>query len=279
MHERGSWKGQYGTFAARLVALMITGQIRNAALAAAYIPAVLAETGQATAPVGTLVPAALAGVASSGLPLDSTLYGAVVTAGQAFNAGAGAAEALASGADALSTLVLSQLQDTARVGASVTMTADPKVTGWVRMLQEPSCSRCIILAGRVYKYSDGFQRHPNCDCRHIPASEDAAGDLRTDPEAYFASLSRAEQDRIFGEDAAQAIRLGADINQVVNAERGMRDTVLDGQTLKTTLSSTTNRGVFRGKGPRLMPETIMQLAASRADAIRLLRVNGYITAR
>jgi hypothetical protein len=27
-----------------------------------------------------------------------------------------------------------------------------------------------VLAGRVYRYSSGFLRHPNCDCTMIPTS-------------------------------------------------------------------------------------------------------------
>lgn len=55
---------------------------------------------------------------------------------------------------------------------------------------------------------------------HVPSGEDTADDVRTDPKAWFASLSREEQDRQFTKSGAQAIRLGADISQVVNARRG-----------------------------------------------------------
>ncbi len=57
---------------------------------------------------------------------------------------------------------------------------------------------------------------------HIPAVEDVADDLTTDPDAYFHSLSSADQDRYFGKAEAEAIRQGADIGQVVNARRGAR---------------------------------------------------------
>lgn len=61
----------------------------------------------------------------------------------------------------------------------------------------------------------------NCDCRHIPCTEDVADDLRTDPKAYFDSLSESEQSRIFTKSGAKAIRDGADMGRVVNARRGM----------------------------------------------------------
>jgi hypothetical protein len=90
-------------------------------------------------------------------------------------------------------------------------------TGWVRMLTPPSCSRCAILAGRFYRWSDGFERHPNCDCTHIPATRDIAPSIVVDPVAYFESLTPAEQDYYFGKAVAQSIRDGANMEQVVNA--------------------------------------------------------------
>jgi len=57
---------------------------------------------------------------------------------------------------------------------------------------------------------------------HVPAVEDTADDLRTDPDAYFRSLTREDQDKYFTTAGAQAIRDGADIGQVVNARRGAR---------------------------------------------------------
>jgi hypothetical protein len=89
--------------------------------------------------------------------------------------------------------------------------------GWVRMLTPPSCDRCILLAGRWYRWSEGFERHPMCDCRHIPAAEAAAEGIVINPESYFDSLTPAEQDEAFGKASAQAIRDGADMGQVVNA--------------------------------------------------------------
>jgi hypothetical protein len=55
---------------------------------------------------------------------------------------------------------------------------------------------------------------------HIPAAEDRADDIRTNPRAWFDSLSKAEQDKQFTKAGAESIRLGADISQVVNARRG-----------------------------------------------------------
>ncbi|SCF39390.1 hypothetical protein GA0070563_11115 [Micromonospora carbonacea] len=108
----------------------------------------------------------------------------------------------------------------------------------------------------------------NCDCVHIPAREDSADDLRTDPKKYFASLSAAEQDRLFTVGGAEAIRAGADIAQVVNARKGMYEA--GGRQFTRT-------GTRRRKRPRLMPEQILREAGGdRAEALRLLKLHNYL---
>lgn len=46
--------------------------------------------------------------------------------------------------------------------ASVEIVMEPAWTNYVRVLDLPSCDRCVILAGRIYRDLDGFARHPNC---------------------------------------------------------------------------------------------------------------------
>lgn len=212
---------------------------------------------------------------------------------------------------AFSLIVATQLQDVARQAESVSIAARPAVTGYVRMLNAPSCSRCAILAGRFYKWSDGFQRHPRCDCRHVPTTKPNAGGLVTEPRAYFDSLAGPEQDRIFTKAGAQAIRDGADMSRVVNARRGMstaQPRVLASTSAPQTVmvagkpafkvyeppslteipggtrlardasgSFTTVEGMARSGGTRLMPESIYEIAGGdRIEALRLLRANGYL---
>lgn len=182
----------------------------------------------------------------------------------------------------IDTVAATILSDTARAAESAALVPREFVEGYVRMLNPPSCSRCIVQAGQFYRWNDGFERHPLCDCRHVPASEAVAGDLTIDPQAYFDSLTRAEQDRIFTASGAQAIRDGADIAQVVNARRGMQVAQADRGQVLVSLEGTTRRGnasrarTGRNQAPRLMPESIYANAADRADAIRLLRLNGFI---
>lgn len=112
----------------------------------------------------------------------------------------------------------------------------------------------------------------SCDCRHIPAVEDIADDLRTDPQAYFRSLSPADQERYFGAGGAQAIRLGSDIAQVVNAERGASGMY--------TTEGTTKRGLAGSRlhgQPRMTPEAIIAAYPDdREGAIAALFEAGYI---
>lgn len=231
-----------------------------------------------SAPLTSTIPAAaFAGTASDGRPLESLF-------------------AQAASPDALGLMVVTQIQDAARAASSVSIAARPRI-GYVRMMNPPSCSRCAVLAGKFYRFNAGFQRHPRCDCRHIPSNEDGAGDLTTRPDVYFDSLSKAEQDRIFTNAGAESIRQGADISQVVNVRSGMT-TAQSGRQVRnqygdfSTTSGTTSRGVH-GRSQareklagnryttstriRLMPESILEIAKDRADAQRLLRLYGYLT--
>lgn len=217
------------------------------------------------------VPERLVGVASDGRPLPTLLYQPAVTTVRAIELGRPPREAAALGGTQLDMIVRTTIADTGRTATGIEIAATPTL-GYVRMLNPPSCSRCVVLAGRFYRWNAGFKRHPRCDCIHIPASEDQADDLRTDPQAYFESLTEAEQQRAFTADGAQAIRDGADVAQVVNARRGVF-TAGDGR--RVTREGTRSRGARRRV--RLMPEQIYREAAgNRAEAIRLLRLYGYI---
>lgn len=185
------------------------------------------------------------------------------------------------------------LADTARAAEKAALATRSEAEGWVRMLNLPSCKRCVVQAGKFFRWNDGFERHPLCDCKHIPSSEAIAGDLTLDADAYFHSLSREDQDLTFGHADAEAIRLGSDVSQVVNAHRGMQLAQVFGKDVEITLEGTTRRGLANqalttrrrdtggtreaGAAPvRLMPETIIAQARNRDDATRLLALHGFI---
>jgi hypothetical protein len=270
----------YSSIEAQMLRILAEAQRRVAAGALEYIPAVLSDTGQDRDPVAEVTTAPLIGYAGDGRPVDSLLYGAVTRAKSEVASGATALQALNRSGKWLSVASGTVLSDTGRASEILDMSVRP-IGGYVRMLNPPSCSRCAILAGRVYRSNTGFLRHPGCDCRHIPASEAIARDLTVDPTAYFDSLTEGEQDKIFTKAGAAAIRDGADPNQVVNARRGMRRAQVGGHQVLTTTEGTTRRGSASRhrtgrRGARLMPETIQQVATDKADYLRLLRVNGYI---
>ncbi len=255
----------------RLLVVLVTGaQLGATRSAVAYIPAVLLETGQDDDPVGEVQPRAFAGIASDGRPLDSLLYGAVTEAKTAVERERPPGEALAEGGRWLDMAVQTQIADAGRAATQVAIVARPSVDGWVRMLNLPSCSRCAILAGRFYRWSEGFERHPRCDCRHIPASEALADDLTTDPDAAV----RSGQVTGLSETDRKAFAEGADLGQLVNARRGK-----SGLRSMTTTEGTTRRGTagkrLQGK-QRLTPDGIYRVASSRGEAIDLLRRHGYI---
>lgn len=230
------------------------------------------KTGQYRLPRAFVDPDSVAGESSDGGDLEAALYVPAIRAKQAISTGAAPAPAMRAVQSEFRMLVGSLVADSGRKAATA-LNATRFTGGYVRMLNPPSCSRCAILAGRWFRWNDGFQRHPQCDCVHIPAkSGDWARDegFVSDPYEYFESLSEADQARLFGKSNARAIRDGADIFQVENAKRGM---AIDGQT---TTASTSRRGIYRGRGARLTPDAIYRTAGTRTNALKMLEEYGYV---
>lgn len=201
----------------------------------------------------------------------------------------------------LQQLLLSEIADAGRSASQVEFVERPDWQNYVRMLTPPSCARCAILAGRIYRDLEAFARHPGCDCVMVPVQDWQA--------AHDAGLVSSAQDafekgQIGGnrtlEDGStrfepglskadmQAIRDGADITEIVNASRGTSQpgitnqlrTEVFGRKVKATTYGTTKRARWRKNNPtrlvRLRPESIYKFARDREDAIRLLRLYGYI---
>lgn len=70
----------------------------------------------------------------------------------------------------LDLFVQSEINAAGADAASVEIAAGPEWTNYVRVLVPPSCDRCTILAGRIYRDLEGFARHPGCDCQHWPVT-------------------------------------------------------------------------------------------------------------
>lgn len=268
-------------------ALTITGatQREMTSLAGGFIPDFLDEVSTRPPPaaVGRVNPAAMVGVAGDGRSAQGLLYGAVTRAKTAVGSGLSVQEALAAGLAWLTMSTATMLADTYRAAEVVGMATRTRIS-YVRVIQSGACSRCAILAGQTYRSGEAFLRHPGCLCEHMPIGDTSDRQALEDngwavsPEDYFDSLPEAEQDRIFTNAGAEAIRNGADPVQVVNARRGM-SRAQPGR-LRTTTEGTTRSGMYRqrgGAGPRLMPESIVDMADGNVDRMQeLLRQNGYI---
>jgi len=234
--------------------------------AIAYTPALLAETGTVAKPAGLLVPEAFTGLATDGVPADELLAAAPIRAKQAIAAGAAPSIALQQASAWVSGKLLTALADTRREVVAADLAQRPTLTGYIRMLNPPSCKRCVVLAGKWFRWNAGFERHPQCDCVHIPSRSEAwaqAEGFISDPYEYFKSLSPAEQDRLLGKVDAQAVRDGADIYRVVNIrERGL---------------AVSKQALRYGTPTRMMVNAIYELGLSREATIRVLAEEGYIT--
>ena len=264
------------------VTAAITTAQRTAATSALVSGALaLGEQGQWAPPDGLVDPDAFAGFTADGRNLDTLLRGPAITTRTLIAGGIEPAQALAAGGRQLSMMVLTEVADAGRGAAGVQIAARPRV-GYVRMLNPPSCSRCVILAGRFYRWNQGFLRHPRCDCTHVPTmgtdqAEAFARGLIDDPYEAFNRMSEAEQNRIFTNAGARAIRDGADMYQVVNARRGMR---FRGAFTSEGTSRHGWAGQILRRGQRRMtPETIYRLNPNREQAVDALRAQGYITGR
>lgn len=269
-----------------LLAALMTGQRAAVARAVDYVPVVLDELNINPDPVAEVAPAALVGIASDGRPLESLLYQTVIRTRTALGEGLPLVAALDSGQSLLDDIVSQQVVDAGRAAESVATVVRPEVTGYIRMLNLPSCQRCVVLAGHFYRWNAGFSRHPpTCDCRHIPATENVAGDLRTDP---LAAIKAGRVTGLSAKDTRAIVEDGADVAKVINAHRGMSTEQVFGQRLKVTTEGTSRRAgnvtvrtKLDGKtvNVRLRPAAIYKLAGdNRTEAIRLLRQYGYLTA-
>lgn len=158
---------------------------------------------------------------------------------------------------AFNRLVESLVQDSGRAAESVAIAARPGVQH-VRHLTLPSCSRCAVLAGRVYRYSEGFKRHPGCDCTMIPvtvASPDFTYNLdELVRQGQVTALSKADR---------RAVLDGADLGRVVNVRR--------------TKAGLTESGRVLRRRDRMTPEAIYrQTGDDREAALALLKAQGYL---
>lgn len=229
--------GRFSTF----IGLLIVLQHEAAQNGIDSVAEMLAEQGTEAPLVAEPVAEAFMGQSSAGADLGTRVTTAVDTFAD-FEA-----------------MVLTELADAERAAQSVAIAARPTLTGYVRYLNPPSCSRCVILAGRFYKYSAGFERHPNCDCFHIPVDAGVNADL------YWTDADEAvRQGMVSDLTVAElaAFNEGGDLSRIVNVKRKEAGLTVAGRVLE--------------RGGRPTPEGIYQLASDRDEVLRLLRQFGYL---
>jgi hypothetical protein len=254
------------------------------------------------------------GVTLAGRDVTAEAFGAVATTKGLISQGVRSGDAFLRGAMSLAVLVGAAVQDMGRQ-ADMTLATAKGFTSYVRVVSAGACSRCAILAGKE-DYRTPFLRHPRCRCTTFPVQSDGAtpDGMFSNSGAYFESLSPGEQNRVFTNAGAEAIRNGADPSKVVNARRGyfgskpagvpvrrLRPVQIgvrpDGSplTVFATGEGTTVRGAFgraetqasaeaarqgsyrQTTSVRLMPEQIVRMAGdNRERLVELLQRYGYL---
>jgi hypothetical protein len=267
-----SWAAQIP----EMTAVTAGAQVAAAKLADPYLEesAVFADAVEDVAE--KVAPRAFAGVASDGRALASLLYQPVISSLLTIKHGADTRTALASGRATLDMIARTQVADAGRSAVQVGMTPRKEIDGYVRVTVGATCSRCVILAGKFYRWNSGFDRHPNCDCVHLATKRVKAAGIDQDPEKIYALLSPAERSAAGWSYADQrAIAEGADLNQVTNIRRKGGLYVADGK--QYTREGAKTRGRRGITEPRKTPGQIYREAGDDRDkAIALLRENGYL---
>lgn len=244
----------------------------------------------ANAPAPLTIPQTFTGVSSHGFPVLEPIIATIdrhipapaepLPANWWTDADAFMAERVQSFMAEIDQLVAAEVRDAGRSASQTEFVARPTWTNYVRVLNLPSCERCAVLAERVYRDLEAFSRHPSCDCVMVPVT---SWEAAHEQGYVFSAQDAFDKGQIRGLSQAdtQAIKDGGDIRAVVNAHRGMTTPTVFGHKVKATTEGTTKRAAWRKANPtrlvRLRPESIYEIAESRADAIRLLKLYGYIT--
>jgi hypothetical protein len=216
--------------APQLSALVSSAQLTAANLSTPYLSAVDRSYSYTPKPA-VLVPEAFTNVMGDGREIAPALYGAVTNTKTAIGRGLAPMVAFDSGAHFIAAVASAAMQDMAR-NADRVLAAGKGYTYYIRVVNGSACSRCAILAG-IYSGAEAFKRHVSCQCSTIPIpgeGKKAPKGFHDSPQSYFDSLSKAEQDRVFTNSGAEAIRQGADPVAVVNARRGAYGIGYSGQT-------------------------------------------------
>lgn len=203
-----------------LVGAVRRGQIDAAVLAEAYIFMHAAENGVATLQTASIAAAAFAEGDAPDSRLTRVLQGSVIAAKWRIAEGASREDALKTGASRLFGVADMIVRDSAREAASAQMILEPGCVGYERKANLPACGRCLILAGKFFKNNQGFARHPQDDCFHVPVWQTAdgqrVGGASQHPEDLFSSMTEEQKYASLGKDAKLVIDGKIDLQSAVN---------------------------------------------------------------
>jgi hypothetical protein len=166
-------------------------------------------------------PQAFTNVMGDGRQIAPAFFGAVTNTKTLIGQGVAANTAFEAGARFIALLASSAINDLGR-SADRTLSIGKGYTSYVRVVGGSACSRCAMLAG-IYSGETAFARHVHCQCSTCPIPHEGKSvpqGFHDSPQSYFDSLSKDQQDRVFTNAGAEAIRQGADPIRVVNARRG-----------------------------------------------------------
>lgn len=270
----------------------LTGIVSGAQLGAArqadpYTNDVLDVQGLDPGAVADVNPAAFAGHASDGRGLMSLLTNPVFVTLASISDAADITRALSAGRANVQMLASTQVADAGRLATHTSLVAHPSATGYVRTTDGNPCSRCLPLAGKTYRWNSGFKRHPRCGCVHVPTLIAHPQWHSLDPRDIYDRMTPRERTLAgFTKGQQAALDEGADIFQVINADRGVftaggRQFTREGTTRRGGFGQLQRRQGLREPGvpspPRLTPDQILiEAGEDRAQAVALLRANGYL---
>lgn len=285
----------------QILAVISGAQRKAAASAPGYLERIAKAQHVAADIDGRLNADAFAGITGDGRPLATLLYAPVALSKQRLGDGMPIPQVLETEGAHLAMLASTVVQDAQRMAVQAEQARYTVLRGYVRQVTLPACPRCIILAGRVYRRSSGFLRHPKCDCVQVPC-RDEEWVQEQDPARLFARMRSEHPERLrksLTEGDLQALDHGANLNQVVNAHRGMSTANAYGRKITVTSEGATKRGIagrrlireggakrppgstYRSaRTPRLTPAQIFQEADSEGwddeEIVRQLKRFGYI---
>jgi hypothetical protein len=275
----GSWNAG---LAQHVKTVLAGAQVVAASGATSYVSAIIADQHLTPDPAGKVNPLAFSGRAADGRSLDSLLYLPIIDTKQAIGLGVDTEQAMLAGLATLLTYVDTEVGDASRAAAQVASSADQEIIGYVRYLDDTACDRCIVLAGRLYRHNEGFERHPQDGCTTQPVTrsewDQHGDDVEASPAQTLAGMTDEQLAQAgLSQADVSALRDGADPAQVINAHRGVYTAGDRTLTREGTTSSGLAGQRMGGLSGRPTTAQIYRDAGDdRETAVGLLRQYGYL---